>query len=235
MTLTDKIIAIIPARRGSKGLPKKNMRKLGGQALVDYSIEFAKKFASEIIVSTDIPELLNRQDKDVNYMRRCRETAGDNACIEDVIVETLSKAEMRYETVCLLQPTSPFRKLADLSAMLDMYKKNRNTTLSVNQSSNTILKSFVIIEGVAKSINDVNYLSANRQHLPKVFRPNGSIYLFSKSLFLKYGCFDFENVNIFETESTIDIDTIEDFERAETYLLTAAKEILQVCVKNYQE
>ena len=88
---------------------------------------------------------------------------------------------------------------------------------------------------MAKSINDVNYLSANRQHLPKVFRPNGSIYLFSKSLFLKYGCFDFVNVNIFETDSTIDIDTIEDFERAETYLLTAAKEILQVCVKNYQD
>ena len=233
MTFTEKITAIVPARRGSKGLPQKNIRMMGSQLLVDYSIEFAKKFADEIVVSTDIPELLNRQDSGVNYFQRKQELAEDNARIEDVIVEIISKAGFKNEIVCLLQPTSPFRKLADLIAMVDLYNRNLNTTLSVNQSESTILKSFIEIDGVVRTINDPSYLSANRQQLPKVFKPNGSIYLFSKSRFLKRGCFDFEKVNIFETESSIDIDTIEDLKRAETLLLTLGEDVLQACVKGY--
>ena len=235
MTVTEKITVILPARAGSKGLPNKNMRMMGGQHLVDYSIEFAKKFADEILVSTDIPELLYRQDEDVNYLQRRHELSGDNSRIEDVIFDIVSRSDFKNETVCLLQPTSPFRKLADLVSMVDIFTANRNTTLSVNRFESTILKSFVKVDGVVKTINEPSYLSTNRQQLPQVFKPNGSIYLFSKSIFLESGCFDFEDVNIFETESSIDIDSIEDLERAESLLLTLDKDVLRACVKGYSE
>jgi CMP-N,N'-diacetyllegionaminic acid synthase len=231
LTFAEKITVIIPARGGSKGLPNKNMLVLGDQILVDYSIEFAKRFADEIVVSTDIPELLDRHDKKINYLRRRPDLAEDNTPIEDVILDIISGAELKNETVCLLQPTSPFRTLAEVSAMVDMYSKNRHTTLSVYRCQSTILKSFIEVDGVVKTINEAKYLSANRQQLPNVFRPNGSIYLFSKTSFLESGRFDFENVNIFESESSIDIDTIDDLKKAESYLATLDENVLQACLK----
>ena len=114
---TDTLF-IIPARGGSKGIPGKNIKPLGGRPLIHYSIDIARQLApdSHVIVSTDSDEIAHVAEQTglkVTY-RRPAELATDTAGSQDVMLDAMRWAdehEIIYKRICLLQPTSPLRTL----------------------------------------------------------------------------------------------------------------------------
>jgi CMP-N,N'-diacetyllegionaminic acid synthase len=121
-----KVLAVIPARRGSKGLPLKNIRLLGGKPLLAWPIDAAQKSAyiDRIIVSTDCPEfaaIARLAGADAPFLRPA-ELAGDAASSIDVLlhaIETLEASREHFDYVVLLEPTSPLTEAIDLDAALE--------------------------------------------------------------------------------------------------------------------
>jgi CMP-N,N'-diacetyllegionaminic acid synthase len=121
------VLALIPARAGSKGLPGKNTRPLLGKPLISWSIETAlkTKYIDEVVVSTDsseIAELARKAGASIPFIRP-EELATDNSTSVDVAIHALSEllalSGTKYDLIVLLEPTSPIRKTTDLETMLE--------------------------------------------------------------------------------------------------------------------
>jgi CMP-N,N'-diacetyllegionaminic acid synthase len=126
-----KIIAIIPARGGSKGLPGKNIKRLAGKPLIAWTIEQAKKsgWIDKLIVDTDdekIAEIARKYGAEVPFLRP-KELAQDKSSIYDVIFHALDwfkKIGLDFDSVALLEPTSPLRKDDDIDNAVRLFLKN---------------------------------------------------------------------------------------------------------------
>ena len=185
-----KILYLIPARGGSKGLLRKNIKLLNGKPLIHYSIDFARKFTTDknICLSTDDDEIIKcarEADFEVDLVRP-KHLASDTANTNDVIIHAIEYYESKgilYDLVVLLQPTSPFRKKEHLLEMIDSWNNNLELLVSVKESHESPY--FNLFEE-----NDKNELVkikdskiTRRQDAPKVYSYNGSIYIFNiKSL-----------------------------------------------------
>ena len=215
MAQKRKICALITARNGSKGLKKKNLQKIGGKTLIEITTELAVKASLEVIISTDIPEVLNGvHNHNVDVYHRPSILCKGDTPIEDVIKDAIRNKKIKGDIV-LLQPTSPLRKDKQLRSIIELYYKNMpSLCLSATVEDSSVLKSYVLHYGSYKSINRREYLFKNRQELPKVLRPNGAFYIFNAQAFLKHG-FDTSNIQVYEMDeiSSIDIDSYEDLER----------------------
>lgn len=226
--MRDKILAIIPARSGSKGLPNKNIKKLNGKPLMSYTIEAAirSKIFSTVFVSTDsleYCELAKVYGAEVPFVRE-RELSEDNSKISDVIINILEKYEKLgkyFDYFMLLQPTSPLR---DEKEMISAYKllkeKNANSIVGVCEAEHSPLwmnniDTSLSMDHFIKSINK------NRQELEKYYRINGAIYLSKVEYYKKTKNFYESNsyAYIMSREKSVDIDTILDFKFAEFLLI----------------
>ena len=160
---------------------------------------------------------------------RSEKLSGDNAGSWGVVEEVLHKYEKcgkRFDTVCLLQPTSPLRKAQDILAAYElMYDKNADAVTSVCEVDHSPLWTMTLDENQTLSEFRKNLVNVPRQKLSKYFRLNGAIYIKR----INYG----ENITlldereyavIMERRNSVDIDTIEDFELAEWYLNKVSKE-----------
>ena len=123
-----KILAIVPARGGSKGIIGKNLRKIGDKSLIALTADIAQKtpYIDRVVLSTDNQEIFNEGEKcglEIPFMRPS-ELAGDSALSVDVWrhawVESEKTFKESYQVSLLLEPTSPFRKVADLEAVVDL-------------------------------------------------------------------------------------------------------------------
>ncbi len=222
-----KIISIIPARGGSKGLPRKNILDLSGKPLIAWTIEASLKstYITKTVVSSDDDEILSiAADFGADSIRRPDELAQDMTPSEPVIEHVLQNIEniSEYDYLILLQPTSPLRDEKDIDTSLGILIEKKATSLiSVKEIDNKILKAFKqdkngYLEGISNNI----FPFLRRQDLPKVFMPNGAIYIVSIK--------EFQNSKKLFTNKTIpyimneqnsfDIDTIEDFENIKNYI-----------------
>lgn len=224
-----KNLAIIPDRSGSKGLKDKNIKKLKGKPLLAYSIKAAEesKLFEEIMVSTDsdiYADIARQYGASVPFLRS-DEQSGDNAGSWDVVKEVLSKyLEMgrKFDTVCLLQPTSPLRRADDIiRGYEELSEKAANAITSVCEMDHSPLWSMILPDDLSlgtfrASINS----SVPRQKLDKYYRINGAIYIrkieYTQSE-IKI-CDDKEYALIMNRNISVDIDTQDDFELAEFYL-----------------
>lgn len=221
---TKKIIAIIPARSGSKGLKDKNIKDLNGKPLIAYTIEEAKKSEvfDRIIVSTDskiYAEISRKFGAEVPFLRS-EENSSDKAGSWDVVKEVLSKLDEKYDIVVLLQPTSPLRDAIDIKEAINMFfKKNAETLTTVCETDhpafwcNTLDSNFSMKDFIKKEHRK------RRQELPKTYTLNGAIYI------IKTECLENPDFNseksfayIMEKSHSIDIDNILDFKLAELVL-----------------
>lgn len=134
--MTEKVLAIIPARGGSQRIPHKNIREFVGKPLIAYAIEQAKKvsFVSRVIVDTDSPEIAavaRKYGAEVPFLRPA-ELAGDDAQVVDAILHLLTrlKEEEKYEPthILILQTTSPLRELCDIEECWTLLKRTGATT-----------------------------------------------------------------------------------------------------------
>ena len=222
------MIAIIPARSGSKGVEDKNIRELCGKPLMAYTIEAAIKSGmfAEVMVSTDsekYAEIAKKYGAKVPFLRN-QETASDTASSWDVVYEVLKRYEVmgkEYEFFMLLQPTSPLRNENDIQgAVFEFKKKNANTIVSVCETEHSPIYANVLPDSLSMDDFFGNYKWARRQDLPKYYRLNGAIYMSNTAFFMKYmdiykdKCFAY----IMDNTRSIDIDTELDYLYTETIL-----------------
>lgn len=223
-----KNLAIIPARSGSKGLPNKNIKKLCGVPLMAYSIRAAiesNKF-SKVMVSTDsesYAKIAEEYGAEVPFLRS-PELSGDAAGSWDVVREVLDKyAEFnnRFETVCLLQPTSPLRQSSDIVGAYHLYDENNaDNIIGVCESDHSPLWMNTIPQDLSLEhfIRD-DIQNKNRQKLDVYYRINGAIYIRkTASIISNASIYNNSFAFIMPRERSVDIDVELDFIIAETLL-----------------
>ena len=226
--MTKKILSIIPARGGSKGLPRKNIADLAGKPLIAWTIEASlnSKYITKTIVSSDNKEIL---DISVEYgaeiIRRPCDLASDTATSESVVRHAIDYLESMgevFDIVVLLQPTSPLRNYKNIdNAFKIMIESNCSSIISVCNYDNKILKAFKENEhGFLDGIIDNKYPFLRRQDLPKVYLPNGAIYIVNIDSFNKKNNFYSSKTvkMIMSRESSLDIDTQEDLKKIKHFL-----------------
>ncbi|XCP85364.1 acylneuraminate cytidylyltransferase family protein [Roseburia hominis] len=215
-------IAIIPARSGSKGLKDKNIRKLNGVPLIGYSIQAAKvsgKF-THIMVSTDNEQyaaIARKHGAEVPFLRSAQ-TSGDKAGSWDVVREVLSGYHDRFDTVCLLQPTSPLRTAEDIVAgYRELENKNADAITAVCEMDHSPLWSMTLDESLSLTEFRRGLAEVPRQLLMTYYRINGALYI--RKIVYEEGAIKIldgkEYAYIMNRNRSVDIDTIEDFEYAE--------------------
>ena len=185
-----KILYLIPARGGSKGLLKKNIKLLNDKPLLHYSIEFARKFTTDhnICLSTDSREIIDCA-KDINLeveFVRPKHLASDMADTNDVINHAIKYYESKgifYDLLILLQPTTPFRKKEHLIEMIDSWENNLELLVSVKESHDSPYFNIFEENDNEELVKIKDLVASRRQDAPKVYAYNGSIYIFDiKSL-----------------------------------------------------
>ncbi|WP_299017169.1 acylneuraminate cytidylyltransferase family protein [uncultured Polaribacter sp.] len=213
-----KILAIIPARGGSKGIPRKNLINFRGKPLIQWSIDVAKKanYINDVVVSSDDDEILEyaSKTKGVICIKRPKELALDDSRTEPVLTHVLENINNHYDYLVLLQPTSPLRTFEDIDlSFLSLLNSKANSLISVCDLEHHPYKSFRVDEnGFLKGIINNDFPFYPRQKLPEVYKPNGAIYIISIAHFLKNNRL-FTNKTIYykmSTETSLDIDTLED-------------------------
>jgi CMP-N-acetylneuraminic acid synthetase len=223
-----RIMAIIPARSGSKRLPGKNIKLLGRKPLIAWSIEQAKtsKYIDEVIISTDseeISRIAKELGGNVPFLRPVT-LAQDNTPMIDVVAHVLSETEKSKgylpDFVVLLQPTSPLRTLADVDAAIEMLVTNKtaNAVVSITEVSESPywMKSLTSEDFVEDFLENKEKYD-KRQDVPIVYRLNGAIYFCKVSILLETRNFCPENTlgYVMPEERSVDIDSIIDFKLAE--------------------
>lgn len=221
-----RILAVIPAREGSKGVAKKNIKKLGGVPLIAYTIMAARKVnrLSNVIVSTDsheIAEIAKSYGADVPFIRP-KHLATDTASSVDVVLHAIDFFEKQgnhYEHIMLLQPTSPFRDDEDINNCLDIYERNTcDSVISVCEAAvHPYLCKKIDKKGSLQDFIPFKYKHLRRQDMPKAYQVNGAIYLTSAENIKKRKSFygDVVLPYVMESIKSIDIDTNLDFKLAE--------------------
>lgn len=225
-----KILAVIPARRGSKGIPGKNIKLLGGKPLLAYSIEqaVASKLLSKVMVSTDdkvIAVLAGEYGAEVPFLRP-DELATDTTPSIEVIKHAVAFLELQgeyYDAVCLLQPTYPFRKKGFIDeAITTFVEKKADSLVSVLPVPHQFNPHWVFEpdeKGSLQIATGEKEIIKRRQDLPQTFFRDGALYV-TKISSIKQGTLYGGNLSYILTDSQlyVNIDTSEDWEIAEQKL-----------------
>lgn len=221
-----RILALVTARAGSKRLPGKNIRPLGGKPLIVWSIDIAKNIREicDILVSTDCPDIAAVSQKAGAYVPWLRpaELATDTASSVDVAIHALDWYEAEKGAVdglLLLQPTSPFRITATIKRGIDLFKlKDGRPVLGVSSTHSHPLWSFKIEGDCLVPFMSDHGLEKRSQDLPPAYVVNGSFYVIAPAELRKKRSFFGENaipLLIESPEAMIDIDSEYDFKIAE--------------------
>lgn len=221
---------IIPARGGSKGIPRKNIKLLHGKPLIGYSIDAARGAGaddSHIILSTDSEEIAavaGELGLPVPY-RRPAELATDTAGSREVIIDAMDWADSRgiaYDCVVLLQPTSPLREASDIEAALEAFGQKRpDMAVTVTEArDNPYYNCFETTPDGYLHISKGDGLITRRQDAPKAYIYNGAVYVMDPEAIRRYplGSMPRRVPVPMDAAKSIDLDTPLDWLVAETLL-----------------
>ncbi len=222
-------LAVIPARSGSKGLKHKNLKQLNGIPLLGHTIIAAQKseMFSCVHLSTDSQEYAEtgmEYGADASFLRDAA-LATDSAGSWDVVRWVVEKFEERgrcFDTIALLQPTSPLRMAADISKAYRLFvQKEANMVVSVCEMDHSPLWSNTLPEDLSmEEFEDPSLSDTPRQELPTYYRMNGAIYIVKTDFLFSgkpiYG--ERSYAYIMDKKRSIDIDDELDFLLAETIL-----------------
>lgn len=218
----QSVLAIVPARGGSKGIPYKNICQLKGKPLIAWTIEEAHKSAyiDRLILSSDdqkIIEVAREYRCEVPFVRP-KELARDDTPGTDPVTHAIQALERKYDIVVLLQPTSPLRTVTDIDGCIEFYsQKQANVCVSVCESHKPPFWMFFLDDrGIMRSILSGGERITRRQDFPKSYVINGAVYVASIPWFLEYKRFltDETIAYVMKQENSIDIDSDIDFEIA---------------------
>jgi len=216
------ILALIPARGGSKGIPKKNIVDLAGKPLIAWTIEEAKKskYIDRLILSSDDEEIISvarTYGCEVPF-KRPAEIATDKSPTIDAAIHAIKKMKEKYDYMILLQTTSPLRTASDIDAAIrKCILLEADSCVSVVEPRKSPFWTYTknsqgrIVPLIKKSH------FTRRQDLPKTYCLNGAIYVSKTNYIIKYRRFFGENTVplIMDDISSIDIDSPSDLRNAE--------------------
>lgn len=233
----NKILVVIPARGGSKGIPRKNIRLLNNKPLISYSIDMAKssEYVDDVVVTTDDSEIALLSEKfGASVIRRSEELAGDDVPLDPVVYDAMIHKEKlafdEYDIVITIQPTSPLLKTSTLDRAIEKFEDFAvDSVLSVVDDRHL---SWGYDEANERYFP--NYIERkNRQYLPKDFRETGAI-LATRRNFVHEDSRLGTNLELIEVsrEESVDIDNYEDWWIAEGYL---QKKRIAIVVNAYNE
>lgn len=227
-----EILAVIPARSGSKSVPHKNIREMNGKPMLAYSIEHAKKsrFINRIIVSTDSREYADIGEKygaEIPFLRPLK-YAEDDSTDYDVFYHLLSELKSREgyspDVVVQLRPTYPVRNPKDIDNMIQMLLDNADTdsVRSIAPAKEIPYKMWKMDEKskqLAPVLTEIEEsYNMPRQKLPKVYYQNACIDVFCTDTVMVRHSMTGKKILGYVMEKNYDIDTEEEFRKAETYL-----------------
>lgn len=224
-----KVLGIIPARDGSKGMPKKNIRPLLNKPLIAWTIKQAQesRYIDQVLVSTDseeIAEISRSYGADVPFIRP-KELATDSAKVMDVLIHALNWLEMNnsfYDLIILLQPTSPLRTSNDIDSAIELlFSRKAQSIVSVCEvEHHPYWTNTLPSDGCMKDFLRDEIMNKNRQELPIFYRLNGAIYLAFCDYLKTQGKFlgNETYAYIMSKERSLDIDDEIDFRFAEFLL-----------------
>ncbi len=223
-----RTLFLIPARGGSKGIPKKNIKNLGGKPLIYYTIDAAKELArdGDVCVSSDSDEIIQTVESyplEVRF-KRPAELATDKSGSYEVLTHAISFYENQgqfYDTLVLLQPTSPFRKVRHVKEAMDLFSMDLDMVVSVNKSTaNPYFNLFEENEsGHLKISKESDYI--RRQDAPNVYEYNGVVYVINVKSLKKYRSLGaFKKIKKYEMDAlySVDLDVPMDWAYAEFLL-----------------
>ena len=223
-----KILALIPARGGSKGIKLKNLIKINNIPLIDYTLKFINKlnFVDMKIVSSDNSKILN-EGKKYGFLtiKRPKKLSGDRILDYDVINHVLNHNLIKknnYDILLYLQPTSPIRKSSHIiSALVEMIDKKYNAVWSISKIDikNHPFKVFTISKNNLSLFSKKGKKIIARQQLSDIYIRNGVFYIFlikelikNKSIYVKKILPSVTNYPI------VNIDNLKDLKKAKKYL-----------------
>ena len=228
-----KVLGLIPARGGSKGVPRKNVRPLNGKPLLAYTAEsaLASKLLSRVVLSTEDEEIAGVGDElGLEILHRTADLAEDTTPMLSVVLDAVQRVEQAgelFDAVCLLQPTNPLRRAADIDACIALLDSSEaDSVVSVlpvphlynpkwvywGRSDGTIVLSSGEPEPVSR-----------RQDLPSAFHRDGSVYVTRRDVLFNVGNLYGANVQRYEMDPrfSVNIDTLDDWNAAEQMLAAA--------------
>jgi CMP-N,N'-diacetyllegionaminic acid synthase len=223
------VLALIPARGGSKGIKCKNMKILNGYPLIYFTIKAAleSRFVDNVFVSSDNRSILEyAKSMKVKTLLRPKALSTDSAHPAGVVKNFFDFLPLEITSqdpyIVYLQPTSPLRSVIHInSAFLKMKKYLSDTLVSITENEHTPFKSFKLNEKKRiTSLFNENFSNFRRQDLPKTYRPNGAIYIFKYSQFNSKGNFPSNGAlgYVMKSNVSIDIDSLDDLNKAKKFL-----------------
>lgn len=231
-----RILAVIPARGGSKGVPGKNIKLLNGKPLLGYTAEIAlqSRQFTEVVVSTEdeqIREVAKSLGIKVPFIRPMA-LAQDNTPTIDVIIHALEWFESQnifFDAVCLLQVTSPFRTLEFLDKAIKKFKASGCDSLvsvqRVPHEYNPHWTFEVDAEGNLKIATGETEIISRRQQLPTAYHRDGSIYITKTEVLLQQNSLYGKSTAFLESDAEfyVNIDTMQDWEKVEEMIQNKPK------------
>lgn len=222
--MTKNIVAIILARGGSKGIPKKNMKKICGKPLVSWTIEHAiqTKEISSVWLSSDSEQILKiGENYKINLIKRPKSLSDDSSSSVSGWIHAINLIEKNenIDTVVALQPTSPLRESTDIKNGLKKFEKSQYDSMF----SGAEIGDFFIWEEQKQSLKSLNYNYKNRTRRQKIkpqYVENGSFYIFTPKIIKKFNNQLGGNigVSLMEFWKSFEIDDKNDIEFCETLM-----------------
>jgi len=226
-----RVLGLIPARGGSKGVPGKNVARLGGKPLIQHTIDSARAATrlSRIVVSTDaddIAEVGRSLGIDVPFMRPAT-LATDDAPMLGVVQHALdtleSSGDTRYDAVCLLQPTNPFRSPGLIDRCIDEFDRSRaDAVVTVLRVPSEHHPQWTYLRGddggLHLAMGGTDPIS-RRQDLPVAYHREGSVYVTRREVIDRGSLYGDRLIGVeVDADRSVNIDTIADWRRAEDLL-----------------
>tara|TARA_B110000037_G_scaffold221709_1_gene293676 strand:- start:2570 stop:3265 length:696 start_codon:yes stop_codon:yes gene_type:complete len=185
----SKILAFIPARGGSKGIPNKNIKLFNGKPLIEWTIESAlkSKLIHKVIVSSDSKKILSlSKNFGADVILRPKNISGDRSTTESAINHCIKNLEDSFDVIVLLSPTSPIREKEDIDNAIKQFKlKKLDSCFSASRLNDFLIWKY---NKKIKKFKSINYDFKNRgirQNRELNYVENGSIYVFRRDL-IKY-------------------------------------------------
>ena len=224
-----KIFALIPARSGSKGIPGKNIKMLGGKPLISYTIQAGLKCSelADIIVSTndeEIAQISKDAGASVPFLRPANLATDESPTIDTVIhaVHFLENQNEFYDAICLLQPTCPFRSQEEISQAIRHFKDSgADSLMSVREVPHQYNPHWVFEHKpnspYLRIATGESQIISRRQNLPKAYFRDGSVYIAKTQLIKAHHSLYGNKIAYFLNQQSIylNLDTPSDWDRAE--------------------
>jgi N-acylneuraminate cytidylyltransferase len=221
-----KVFALVTARSGSKGVPDKNIKNIGGHSLLDWSIKSSLKAQSisQVYLSTDSEEYANIGKDSGAFVPflRPKELASDTATDLDVIKHFLSVIDEKPDALVHIRPTTPLRDPLILDKAIEMFfsKKDELTSLrSVHEMSESAYKSFEVNDkgflSTIGSIESGDKANLPRQAFPKTYAANGYVDVLDPNYILRENKLHGDKILAFQTPVVTEVDSFEDLEYLE--------------------